>query len=204
MNVGLFVEDEGHRGFLRGVTLRVAAGLGVECRLIERNSAGGRGSVLASLKSYVADVSNGRDEYIDILIVAVDSDCDAAEVRRVVGRAVNGFAGKVVLAIPEPHIERWFLLDTRAPAAVLGENRAANVPIEKCEPDRFKNALRQAFRDVGVDPPAGGVLFGEEIARAMDLNLAERADDFRRFVSDLRGAIRLVASEERHSRERGK
>ena len=196
MKVGLFAEDEGHRGLITGVIRRVATDLRVDVDLIERTAMGGKAQVLRSLRDYVRDLVHGREPFIEILVVALDSDCDAAGKRRDALRAADGFAGKIVLAIPEPHVERWFLLDPQAPARALGEGGAAALPDMKCEPNRYKQALRAAFAGMGVDPPAGGVLYGEEIADTMNLELACRHADFSAFLGDLRGALRLVRREQ--------
>jgi hypothetical protein len=200
MRIGLFAEDEGHRGLIRGVIVRTADEVGVEADIIERSATGGRGMVLRSLREYVSDLGRARDHFIDVLVVALDSNCKGSDMRRLVDKVVGGYAGKVVQAVPEPHIERWFLLDPHAPAAVLGETGMATLPAEKCERDRYKVALRQAFRDLGVDPPAGGVLYGEEIAQLMDLSMAQKQPDFAKFLDDLRDALKLVKLEEERLR----
>lgn len=105
------------------------------------------------------------------------------------------YVGQLVIAVPDPHVELWYLADRRAVARVLSERFAAEVPVHKCERGRYKTALRAAFRAGGVDPVSGGVEYGEEIGRVMDLPGACRNDPaLRAFVEELRRAIRAGSS----------
>ena len=88
-------------------------------------------------------------------------------------------------AIPDPHIERWLLLDSAAFKAVLG--RGCEVPQQKCERKRFKRLLLEAVRTAGVTPPLGGIEYTEKLVNAMDLRRLESADEsLGRMLKDLR------------------
>ncbi len=90
----------------------------------------------------------GREPFIEILVVALDSDCDAAGKRRDALRAADGFAGKIVLAIPEPHVERWFLLDPQAPAR-HGRRRRCSSPRHEVRTESLQAGPARCFRGDG-------------------------------------------------------
>ncbi len=107
---------------------------------------------------------------------------------------ITAYPGRLVLAVPDPHVEVWYLSDPTALPRVLGEDFTAEAPPYKWERHRYKEALRQACRRAGVEPVAGGVEYGEDVAKAMDLDVAcRREEGLGRFRDDLRGAIRAAA-----------
>jgi hypothetical protein len=61
------------------------------------------------------------------------------------------------VAVPDPHIERWLLLDGAAFKAVFGEG--CDAPDLKCSRDRYKSRLIEAIRGTGVTPNLGGLEF---------------------------------------------
>jgi hypothetical protein len=65
----------------------------------------------------------------------------------------------LVCAVPDPHIERWYLEDQRALKAVLPGARPPKLSY-RCERGRYKQARRQAIRDAGVEPLLGGAEYG--------------------------------------------
>ncbi len=53
-----------------------------------------------------------------------------------------------IYAIPDPHLERWLLLDSAAFKHVLG--RGCSAPDQKCEKERYKQLLIQAILEAGL------------------------------------------------------
>lgn len=97
----------------------------------------------------------------------------------------------MVFAIPDPHIERWLLLDGAAFKAVFGAGCRA--PDRKCSRDRYKRQLFESIRNAGNEVPVGGMEYAEEIVRHMDIARAADADkSFHRFISDLRSAFKRL------------
>jgi hypothetical protein len=73
------------------------------------------------------------------------------------------------------------------------ERRATVAAQYKCEPNYYKALLREAFLRFGIDPPAGGTEFGEDIGAILRLDIARRSvESLGAFLSDLRGAIRQI------------
>ena len=74
-----------------------------------------------------------------------DANCQGYLKRRQELEPAVEYCGcKVVYAIPDPHIERWLLLDSAAFKAVLG--RGCDAPKQKCERKRYKRLLLDAVR----------------------------------------------------------
>lgn len=96
----------------------------------------------------------------------------------------------LVFAIPNPHIERWYLEDQGAWVQVLPGARAKKIKY-KCERDRYKNELKKAIRAAGVEPLLGGAEYGEEIAKALNSQQLDRS--FQDFWRDLRREFGLLA-----------
>ena len=98
---------------------------------------------------------------------------------------MRGFNGRVVYAIPDPHIERWLLLDSTAFKKVLG--RGCNAPPRKCERDLYKRLLLQAIRASGKRPPLGEIQYTESLVSIIDLDYLELNDDsLGRLLKELR------------------
>lgn len=108
MKIALFVEDAGHLTFIRRLVERTLEDERAAAQILERNAVGGSGAVMASLRDYVRDLARGYDEFADILVTAIDGNCQrpaarVRDIRSICNRA--GYAGRLVCAIPDPHIE---------------------------------------------------------------------------------------------------
>ena len=77
-------------------------------------------------------------------------------------------------AIPDPHIERWLLLDSSAFKKVMGKGCSA--PVQKCERDLYKKLLWEAMLNIGVTPPLGGIEYSDALVNAMNLERLERTE----------------------------
>lgn len=199
MRIGLFVEDAAHEAFVVSLARRVALDNGVDPQFDLRNALGGRGAVLQSLRRYVRDLARGRERFAEILVVGIDGNCQGSQaVKRAILDIAAGeeYPGLLVCAVPNPHIELWYLADGIAVHAVVGiSGPQAGLPEQKCEKARYKTLLRQAFLDGSVDPPAGGSEYGAEIAQALDLGRASVANgELADFIADLGAAIRSLSA----------
>lgn len=135
--------------------------------------------------------------HFDVLVVALDGNCRGYSERKrqildVASRV--GYGGSIVCAVPDPHVERWFLLDAKALREALGGGPLDwPLPAYKCDRDWYKGKLAEACGSAGVYPVLGGIEYGEEIARLLDLYAAgERDASFRHFCSDLVAAVRRL------------
>jgi hypothetical protein len=183
----LFVEDFAHEVLLKSLIQRLADLQSVSIGGPEvRSARGGHGRVLSELDRYLRDVRRGRQIAPDLLVVGTDSNCKGLLTRR---QEVEDVAAKyhlpLICAIPDPHIERWLLLDSAAFKTVLG--KGCDAPDRKCERDRYKHLLINAIRNAGVTPLLGGIEHAEDIVNQMNLSRLEKNDEsFGKFLKALR------------------
>lgn len=196
IRIGYFLEDIGQEHFLKALVNRVAREMGLlsgRLRHEVRNATGGRGKVMGELRSFLRDVSREREQLFALLVVAIDGDCRSYQGRRNEIRAVvdqSGYPGTVVCAVPNPHIERWYLADPRGLEQVLEVSSIPVVPPYKCERGRYKQALRDAIRQTGIIAPLGGLEYGPDIAEVLDLYTVGKVDaGFKHFLDGLRAEL---------------
>lgn len=193
-SVVLFVEDVGHEMVLQALVQRIANDLTCEIDMQLRSVRGGVGKMTSELRQYLRDVRSFREKQPDLLIIGRDANCKGYnERRREIEQIIGTFGTPVVYAIPDPHIERWLLLDSSAFKAVLGRGCAA--PDQKCERDRYKRLLLDAVRHAGVTPLLGGIEHSKALVQAMDLPYLETADAaLGRFIKEIRDALKQLIS----------
>ena len=185
--VAFFVEDSAHRQVIGALVRRIAAELGVEVHLEWYNATGGYGKVVSEFKTYLRDIQR-QGTLPDLIVVATDANCQGLNERI---KEVGGQDAPVsiVHAIPDPHIERWLLLDGAAFKSVFGAGCPA--PDHKCERNRYKELLVESIRDTGTIPPLGGMEYAQDIVREMDIERAAREDrSLGRFVKSLRAIFK--------------
>jgi hypothetical protein len=190
--VDLFAEDRAHEELLRPLVERVSREEARLVRLRVRSARGGHGVVLGELRAYQRALLAGQGGGLpDIVIAAIDGNCSPpTRARQKVTRRLDAdFAGRCILACPDPHVERWYLADLQAFHAVVGHT--PSVPEAKCERDLYKKLLAQAIVDGGHPATLGGLEFAAELAHAMDFARAGKASrSLKRFIDDLRRRLR--------------
>ena len=176
--IALFVEDLAHQLVIGRLTLRLAAGHGIPVQLNWISAQEGHGRVVNELRTYMRDLARQSSPLPDLIVVATDANCRGLNRR---SREINDAAESVtaplppmVLAIPDPHIERWLLLDGAAFSRVFG--KGCDAPNQKCDRDRYKRLLVEAILAAGLMPDIGGIEFAEDIVGEMDIERAKRAD----------------------------
>lgn len=200
IEIGYFLEDVAQENFLIAFVNRIAEELEVPNSLVHVvwNKAGGRGKVLEQLKRFLRDVQSGYLRPVHILVIAIDGNCSPYqgkknEIDHVV--ETSQYQGLCVHVIPDPHIERWYLLDPPAFREATDTTSDPAVPSYKCERHRYKEALRSSFQSSGIRPPFGGTEYGAEIAKRMNLHYAGRQDpSLRHFIDELKEAFSRLAS----------
>ena len=185
--IALFAEDNAHRQVVGALLQRLANESGIAVRLDWRSAIRGHGRVVRELRRYLDDLAKhgGRP---DLIVVATDANCSGLR-QRIRDIDTSAAVSPVVLAVPDPHIERWLLLDGAAFKAVF--DKGCGAPDQKCDRGRYKHQLFEAVRATGVVPRLGGIEFAEDIVQHMDIERAARADpSLHRFVDALRATFR--------------
>jgi hypothetical protein len=165
--VAFFLEDSAQEAIIPPLFSRLAAEEGWEaCQLdLQVLSARGGGS-LSAFRQFLEDARELGYLKADLLIVGVDANCKGFTARRdlVIQAAARSSYREIITAIPDPHVERWYLLDIPALSTAAGAPIAASVPAYKCEKNHYKTLLRHAFKSSGIAPPLGGLEYGPLVA----------------------------------------
>lgn len=184
-SISLFVEDTVHGDFLVALVQRVANAYNIEIKIKVSNVRGGHETIITELRQYQQDLQHNGEDLPDLIIVGTDSNCRGFLQReKEINQATSDLAERVIYMIPQPHIERWLLLDSEAFKKVFGND--CSVPKRKCDRDRYKRLLLQAIHPAGVIPLLGGIEHIVDLVNAMDLQHLEQSDrSFRRFFRAL-------------------
>ena len=135
--VALFVEDTAHQKFLGALLQRLADANDVDIKPDWRNARRGHGAVAKEFKQYLRDLQRQPGERPDLIIAATDANCQGLRERtRALGDVTGQIDLRIVFAVPDPHIERWLLVDSGAFKQVFG--RGCDAPDQKCERARYK------------------------------------------------------------------
>lgn len=191
--IDLFVEDHAHEALLKPLVERVCAAAGMTCEIRVRSARGGHPRVLSELAFCLRMVDRGGLGTPDILVVALDANCQRhTHARQAVQDAVAPqHRTGLVVACPDPHVERWYMLDGASFAAVVG--KLPRLARKKCERDYYKRQLASAVKAAGHPRLLGGIEFATELAAAFDLRRAAKTDrSFARFLDDLEAAIKAT------------
>lgn len=189
-----FLEDSAQEALIPNLVRRLIADEGKNPQDYELKvlSARGGGSIRA-YKEFIKSVKKHKAPAADVLIVGSDGNCNGFAKRR---SQLNDAAkdvpySAIVTAIPDPHIERWYLLDNQALAHAAGVPVQATPPATKCDKGHYKKLLKDIFAQHNLIPPLGGVEYGPSIAATMDLYAAGVADHaFRDFTDQVRNWLK--------------
>jgi len=195
--VDIFVEDRAHEAFLVPLLERVAREEGISIATRVRSGKGGHSRGIQELKLYQRIVTSGAPNFSvpDLLMVGIDGNCSTlVKARRVIQAAVIApLAGRLVVACPDPHVERWYLADPEAFRVVVGHR--PTVGRKKCARDYYKDVLARAVRQAGHPSTLGGIEFAQELVAGLDLFRAGKNDrSLKAFLDDLRGKLRTFAA----------
>jgi len=182
----LFVEDSAQEKFLSAMLRRLATEAAINLNIHVRSATGGSGQVLIHLSQFLREVQRNTSTMPDGLVIAVDANCKGFNAAR---KLAQDRAGKhkdsLIYAIPDPHIERWFLLDSEAFRAVLGRGCAA--PDAKCEKERYKKLLTKAVLDAGLQPLLGGIEYAEDFVTQYHFQrISDNDPSFNKFLGEVR------------------
>lgn len=190
-NINLFVEDVAHEDFLTALIRRLADTYNIEINIKPSSVRGGHGKVITELKQYLRDLQHNNEDLPDLIIVGTDSNCKGLSERETeVNQVTSDLVDLVINMIPEPHIERWLLLDPEAFKTVFG--KGCPVPDQKCDRGRYKGLLLNAIYEATMVPPLDGIERVEELVYAMNFQRVEQSDrSARRFLRALQRKFRM-------------
>ena len=184
--IALFVEDFAHEKVVGGLVQRLADEHGLAVRLDWRNAVRGHGQVIDEVRNYLRDLGRQRLNLPDLIVVATDANCSGwnERVKQISNTSPDAPLPPIVFAIPDPHVEKWLLLDGAAFREVFG--RGCDAPGQKCNRDLYKQRLTDAIHAAGIRPRLGGIEFADDLVREMDIERAKQSDrSLQRFLDSL-------------------
>jgi hypothetical protein len=165
----LFLEDNAQEVFIPALVERIIMDEGKVVNDYEFRILSSRGG--GSIRAYVDFIKQAKKRRLldaDVLIVGSDGNCNGFLKRKqqLLNASKNIPYPEVITAVPDPHIERWYLLDGIALA------NAAGVPIQAVS-------------------PLGGAEYGALIAYSLDIYTAGTMDhSLRDFVDQVRSWLK--------------
>jgi len=188
----LFAEDLGHEVIVGALVCRLAKEKGFDIHIRIRRARGGHGRVISELRLYQDSVLGAIVGLTlpDVLVVAVDANCKRqAAARREIEEALDArIKPLAAIACPDPHIERWCLVDPPSFFDIVGIE--PTLPRRKCAKDAYKSLLSDTVRKAGHVPTLGGIEFAPELIERMDLYRANKNDkSLKSFVEELRARL---------------
>jgi hypothetical protein len=182
---------------IKALIQRVATDMGVDehAYIIEtRNGTGGIPAALRAFERYANDLEAGNESRPWVVVLAIDSDCDPAARRGELADLTARIATYCCLAvaIPDPYVERWYLLDLAALKDALGAGPAGAYP-KTCDKTYYKRALVNAIEGAGLEARLGGYEWADVIVPQLDLYQAARTEpNLGAFVESLRACFQAA------------
>lgn len=189
-HVSLFCEDAAHENFGRAIVERCAREEDVNVALSVPTARFGIPRLQSELRAFQS-VLRRTGGTPDLLVVLVDANDVGVPTRKQAVTALLDFSllPAVVIGVPDPYIERWFVADPASFADSFGEQPQAGPIRSRTD---WKDRLVTALEAAGEIVTQGGAEFASEIVSTMDLYRAgQNAPSLDAFLSDLRGALRL-------------
>jgi hypothetical protein len=195
IDIDLYCEDIDQEFFVRPLVERIAAECEVVPVVTPRSVRGGKGKVTTQVTAFQQAVRKNQPGFSipDLVVIAIDANCAGVnEAREQVADIIrNGIYPRVAIACPDPHIERWYMADPAAFASVVGTD--PSLPEQKCGKDVYKALLRSLVDEGDVEVLLGAYELGPDLAAAMDLYAAGKADaGFKIFAEEVRVACTAV------------
>lgn len=202
IQIAYFVEDRAQERFIRALVEKVAWAESIPSSRLQHDvrSARGGSRVVGEFEDFAADWEHGDQAVPHLVVVAVDGNCKrrSARVKELLTRVkdTNPLRDRIAFAVPEPYIERWYLLDPRAFKEGTGATRSPTLPPtpRKCKKGgHYKALLSKALRDGGVSSLLGGPEFAERIVENIDLDMLARQNaGFAEFLKGLRSLFKRL------------
>jgi hypothetical protein len=193
IKIGYFLEDRGHEIFIKAIVKRIAMEKGFlsgEWSDDVRSAIGGKS--IQAYRKFLKDITKIKSEFpFNILIVASDGNCKGYiekrnQLIRYAKNARIAYLDRFVFAIPDPHIEKWYLNDPKGFNRAFGSGILPVLPSYKCKRGLYKKVMRDAIASSEITPLFDGYEYGERIVKEMDIYEAGKSDSsFKHFIEDI-------------------
>ena len=139
MRILYFLEDRAQEGFIKALVEKIAKEESIDIRSLNHDirSARGGSRVIIAFRNFIRDTLKTKPSEVDLLVVAVDGNCkghkDRVEQLEGCIKLDHPFKNRVIYAVPDPHIERWYITDQKALRDAIGLKRPPDMLPYKCE-----------------------------------------------------------------------
>jgi len=192
--ITLALEDRAHETVIRALLTRIFSDEGQNLHDWELVVLSNRGG--ASLNRAYDYAKKCRDpgQACDLLVIASDANCSTfVEKRKQIEGRLEKYAGRAALALPDPHIEHWLLLDPNAFQQGVDIPQGIVLPQYKCDKNYYKTKLNDLLQFNGIVPQfPGGIEFAPDIIKHLDMPLARKDTSFNEFYTAVRACLRGV------------
>lgn len=193
-----FLEDRAQEGFIKALVERIAKEESICSDKLSHNvrSARGGSRIISEFKNFIRDSKEPPGTELDFLVVAIDGNCkgyqDRVKQLEKYIKSNHPFKNRVVYAVPDPYIERWYIMDQKALKEGIGLHRAPDFPAHKCKKDHYKQLLNKALKESDVNSLLSGAEYAEKIVENIeDLDsLGRQNAGFQTFVENLKRMLR--------------
>lgn len=187
--IALFCEDSFHEQYGTALVTRLSRDVGVSIRIRIYSSRGGLPRMQSEFNEFLRDLGKGAAGLPDMIVLMADANCKGYTTRHQelaeVAARYPEMANRVVYGIPDPHIERWMLIDAQAFRTVIG--RGCTLPAIKCAKDYYKELLIEEIAKADIESSLGGQEYAEDVVNVLDFGRASSEATFRHFLQALRG-----------------
>ena len=188
----LALEDRAHETVISALLARIFSDEGQNLRdwkLVIISNRGGRS--LDRAYDYAKECGD-PGQACDLLVIASDANCSTfVKKRNEIQKHFQQYAGRIALALPDPHIEQWLLLDPSAFRQGVDIPHGIVVPQKKCDKNYYKTELNRLLKSEGIVPQfPGGIEFAPDIIRHLDMPLACKDTSFNEFYTAVRDCLR--------------
>jgi hypothetical protein len=164
LKVMLFCKDFGLKEVLTTLLQRFGEEYRLTLEIEERSVTGGHGKAITELQRFIREQLRYKQFLtLPILVLGIDANSQGYQQQvkqlkslkeisdlKKVAPAVN-----IVYAVPDPHVERWLLLDPAAFKIVFGTGYTPTK--DQGRKDEYKQQLREALKQMGLKPTMGGL-----------------------------------------------
>ena len=192
--IALALEDRSHEMVIGALLARIFSDEGQDLHDWELVVLSDRGG--GSLKHAYDFAKKCRDpgQACDLLVIASDANCSTfVKKRNEIKKHLDEYPGQVALALPDPHIEHWLLLDPKAFQEGVDIPKGIALPRYKCDKNYYKTELNRLLQSNGIVPQfPGGIEFAPDIIKHVDMPLARKDTSFDEFYTAVKAFLREV------------
>ncbi len=177
LKVLIFVEDVAQENLIRTLFCRIAGESGLGSTRLDVQVPYSRGG--ASIKALKVYLDDYPIDTVDCFVLGSDGNCKGfAKKKQLLEKNLQkyGALDRTILAIPDPHIERWYVIDPGALSEAVGASIGNYSPKHKCDKGHYKKILKEAIFSADVEPLQGGAEYGQDVGEILDIYKACKED----------------------------